>query len=614
MLKLWNAQSRRVLIYTYDISACVLAWCFSAVFCFNRIELFAKFFEMGIGILAVIGIQSIVFYRVKSYRALWRFTSIDDSYDLLKSVLLTLFILQLIALSLGFFPTWPIAMLSLYGIFVMTGLMGPRFLIRLYHHKKNQPSLEKNALIIGAGSAGEKLLRDLLHRKDHPYRVIGFLDDDPYKKGQTVHNRPILGSTQRIQKIVDSYQITKVFLAIPSANTQQMQTLMNHCDTAQVEVSTLPSLNDIIDGRVTVDLLKGLSIEDLIGRSEKKLDLHSVAAHLSGKTVLVTGAGGSIGFELTRQILALSPERLIVLDHSEFALYQLERTLKDDTVQSYLGNVCDTFLLENIFNQHTIDFIFHAAAYKHVPLLERNVRVAITHNVFGTDCLARFAVKYAVKKFILISSDKAVTPVNVMGASKRLAELICQRYNQHAKTLFAIVRFGNVLDSQGSVLPLFKSQLAAGGPLTVTHPKITRYFMSIFEASCLILQAFSISQKGAIYILDMGEPISIRYLAEQLIRLAGKIPYQEIAIEYTGLRPGEKMHEALFYDNESIAETNYPKIFVRTSQGLVSDQLSAQLTALKKACQNNDETSMKAYLFSCIRVQLHDRHHTPTCT
>lgn len=459
----------------------------------------------------------------------------------------------------------PRSTLVLYPILLMFFLGGPRLSYRVWKDKKlmlkKLPSI-KPVLLVGAGSAGEMLARDIL--RDVSLQLVGFIDDNPKLAGSEIHGVQVVGNIEQIPELVNSLDVSLIIIAIPSATNQQMQRIVNYCEKADCAIRTLPGIQDMLSGKVTVNELREVLIEDLLGREKVKLDWARIRNHIDGKCVFVTGGGGSIGSELCIQIASLSPSKLVVFDHSEYNLYRVEQSLEklDVEISCILGSICDAEFVDNVISRFKPDIIFHAAAYKHVPILQREPYQAVRNNVLGTKNVVDAAGKYQCERFVLISTDKAVNPTNVLGASKRIAELYTEIQNGQNLTKYMTIRFGNVLNSEGSVVPLFLEQIKSGGPVTVTHPDITRYFMTIPEASQLIMQASTMGEGGEIFVLDMGEPVKINFLAEQMIHLSGLTPYEDVEITYTGLRPGEKMYEELFYDTENREGTAHKKIFI----------------------------------------------------
>ncbi len=410
----------------------------------------------------------------------------------------------------------------------------------------------------------------------------------------------MVGTCTDIPAIVPDQAIDLILLALPSADSRQMRRIVGLCEQAGAPFRILPRMHDLMTGQVSVKELRDVKIDDLLGREVVSLDWAAITRASRGKCILISGGGGSIGSELCLQIARLNPARLVVLERNEFNLYSIELELQrhhpELVLTAVLGDAGDAVTVERLLRDFRPDIVFHAAAYKHVPMLEDQVRAAVLNNVFATRTLAGLCHRSGCEAFVMISTDKAVNPGNVMGATKRVAEIYCQSLNARSRTRFITVRFGNVLGSTGSVIPLFQKQIAAGGPVTVTHPEVTRYFMTLSEAAQLILQASVLGQGGEIFVLDMGEPIKIRYLAEQLIRLSGKKPGEDIEITYIGLRPGEKLYEELFHDAEALVDTAHPKILLAQSRSGDLDALERSLAALDQACRQHDEHKIRGLL------------------
>jgi FlaA1/EpsC-like NDP-sugar epimerase len=452
------------------------------------------------------------------------------------------------------------------------------------------------------------LARDMLRDPQRAYCPAGFVDDKPRRQGGEVHGVPVLGATEDIPRLVNERAIELILLAVPTAGAREMQRLVGLCEQSGVPFRTVPQLGTLMAGQVSIGQLRPVSIEDLLGREPVTLDWGGIRAGLAGREILVTGAGGSIGSELVRQIAATGPERLILVDNGEYNLYAMEMELREThpglAFTRHLLDVTDAPAVEALFRAERPRIVFHAAAYKHVPMLEDQVRAAVRNNVLGTRAVAQAAVDFACERFVLISTDKAVHPANVMGATKRVAEGLCQALDRQSETRFITVRFGNVLDSAGSVVPLFRRQIERGGPLTLTHPEIERFFMTIPEACQLIMQAAVIGDGGEICVLDMGEPVKIRYLAEQMIRLSGREPGRDVQIQFIGLRPGEKLYEELFYASEDLTPTRHPKI--RVARGAIGGgptPVAAPLDgvdALLKAAERHDTPAMLRELSDLI--------------
>ena len=542
-------------------------------------------------------IQTVCYYYFKIYRGIWRFFSLSDVIRILQATITATVLVVPAYYSLSMLNGVPRAVFPLYCLVLSTLLCGARVLRRHYWDNANKQQgshLCKRVLIIGAGQAGESLIRDL--KRLNLYFPVGLVDDNLSKKGLEVHGVRVLGNTALLQQLVQELSVDLIFIAIPSAGSSEMRSLVEKAERCQIPIRTLPSIHALASGRVEVDSLRDVRIEDLLGRDQVEIQWDKISSEIHNKRILVTGGGGSIGSELCRQIMLLQPEKLLVLDNSEYNLYAIDLELKQlfpsIPLELALVSVTDVAAVNQLMHRFKPEIVFHAAAYKHVPLLEPQIRIAVMNNVIGTQVLAEASQAVGVEKFILISTDKAVNPTNVMGTTKRVAEIYCQNLNARAHTQFITVRFGNVLGSVGSVLPLFKQQLKQGGPLTVTHPDIERYFMTIPEASQLILQAMANGCGGEIFVLDMGAPVKITYLAEQLIRLAGKEPGTDIKIQYTGLRPGEKLFEELFHASEALIKTDHEKLFKARVREMNWDELMEVMHLLKTACSSNQSEEL----------------------
>ena len=598
-------------VLLYDILCIPLAWFFAFYLRYNLEKLSSPILSIHALLVFTIlmSVQVGCYYYFKIYRGLWRFASLDDVLRITKSILSATFITVLVIYALSIWGDGVSrAILSLYDMMLMALLCGGRFLCRYKMEQHNHGSLYKNdsnkqnVLIIGAGQAGAGLMREL--KRSQQYCAVGFVDDSAAKSGYDVYGVRVLGVIADVPEIVIKHKVDLIFIAIPSATAAEMRRILTHCERTGVAIRTLPGLSDIVSGRVSLDVLRNINLDDLLGREQVNIDKKSVAQFITDSRVLVTGGGGSIGSELCRQICTFNPAELIIVDHNEFNLYNIDRELSQKyphiTLKLILLNITDEKCVRDVFKRYQPEIVLHAAAYKHVPLLESQIRTAVYNNVIGTNVVAKASVDFFVKKFILISTDKAVNPTNVMGATKRVAELICQNWNLRVQTQFITVRFGNVLGSIGSVVPLFQQQIQQGGPVTVTHPDIQRYFMTIPEASLLILQAMSHGQGGEIFVLDMGEPIKISYLAEQMIRLAGKQPGKDILIEYTGLRPGEKLFEELFHSQEELLKTDHHKLFKSKVRNIDWNDLTQTIQMLHNACMLQDEKELIILLKSIV--------------
>ncbi len=548
-------------------------------------------------------VQASVFWAFGLYRGVWRFASLPDLMRILKAVLVGSLLSMTLLFILFRLEDVPRTVPLLFILLQLLLLAGPRLLYRWRKDRRLDLSSGQAVLVVGAGQAGEMLVRDMLRDSQHAYRPVAFVDDLPRRQGAEIHGVPVVGQCSGIPDVVREYAVDVIVLAIPSASGKQMRQLVEWCERSGAPFRTVPKLRSLMSGQVSIDQLKAVSIEDLLGRESVSLEWDAISQGLRGQVILVTGGGGSIGSELCRQIARLGPARLIVFDHSEFNLYAIEQELGRDfpelALSARLGDVSDRAAVEHLFAAERPQQVFHAAAYKHVPMLEAQVREALRVNVMGTRAVADAAERHGCGEFVLISTDKAVNPANVMGACKRLAEQYIQYKNGDSDTRFITVRFGNVLGSAGSVVPLFRRQIDRGGPLTVTHPDMERYFMTIPEACQLIMQAGVMGDGGEIFVLDMGEPVKIRYLAEQMIRLSGREP-EEVPIEYIGLRPGEKLYEELFYQDEGLTPTRHQRIRVARHRQPDAVQLQAGLAAIQELLARFDSQALLEQLADLV--------------
>lgn len=539
----------------------------------------------------VVVIKLIVFWRLKLFRGSWRYVGMRDMLSVVKATHISTFcfVVAFYALEMlhvrrfgeGFLYVWnselnpgrnigvfPQSTFILDWGMTIAVVCGARMLFRLYHEELRPvaASGQRNCLIFGAGDTGEALLREILRMPVERYRVIGFLDDDPAKHGAQIHGVPVLGRLGEARAICKEHDVEEVFFAMPSAPQRKLRQIVEALQGQNVRFRTIPAMAQVIEGRVTFNQVRDVDIKDLLGREQVELDEPRIRENLTGRRVLVTGAGGSIGSEICRQIMRYGPARLILVEQAENNLFEIDRELgakfPDVPRVVYVADICDADRVETLLEREKPQVIFHAAAHKHVPLMEINIGEAVKNNILGTRTVADAAKRHGVLRFVMISTDKAVNPTSVMGCTKRVAEMYIQQLCQGAATQFITVRFGNVLGSSGSVVPIFQKQIAAGGPVTVTDPRMTRYFMTIPEASQLVLQAGVMGCDGDIFVLDMGEPVKIVDLAREMITLSGLRPGEDIEIVFSGIRPGEKLYEELSVTGENMGKTTHEKIYV----------------------------------------------------
>ncbi len=574
---------------------------------------------------------------------MWRYTSMVDLANIIKATFIAAILIVAAILYLNRFVGTSRSVFILDSFFSLFFITAHRITIRSIYNKINHDRQEflkttntkKALLLIGAGDAAEKVLRELRENHALPYYPVGLLDDDANKSGLNIHGVPVLGCIADLQEQVELTRADEILISISSASGAEMKRIIGICQNSQIPFKVLPGLGELIDGKVSIKAIRDISYKDLLGREEVVIEHEKIGDYITGETILITGAGGSIGSELCRQILRFSPGKLVLLDSSEENIYSIQMELQHEhntaAVITVLGRIQDAGLLRLVFSKYQPGVVLHAAAYKHVPLIERNPWQAVYNNIVATQLLIEASITYKVERFVLVSTDKAVRPTNVMGASKRVTELLMLTYQKnnwngsfsrlwlksyqqteynslanetlenHSTRLMA-VRFGNVIGSSGSVIPLFKRQIEKGGPVTVAHPEITRYFMSIEEAAQLILQAGAMGEKGGeIFILKMGEPIKIDRMARDLIRLAGKEAETEIGIEYIGLREGEKLYEELITEGEGIVETHHDKIMVlRGSEFIQSNTLNRHIEQLIADANTYSGQAIKATLCKII--------------
>mgnify|MGYP001591262197 CR=1 FL=1 len=585
----------------HDVIMIPIAWMLSYWIRYKIGEYPDHLLERALHLLPLVMlIQGSIFIYFGLYRGIWRFASLPDLSRIVRAVVVSTAIAAVVIFFLTRLEYVPRSVFIIDAILLILLLGGTRLSYRLLKDHRLGKEAAERVLVVGAGAAGEGLVRDLLRMRPAVYAPVAFVDDDPAKQGQEIHGIRVVSNIENIASVAGQWDADLIMLALPSANSDQMRRIVELCEMSGVPFRTLPKLQSLVSGKVSINELREVRIDDLLGRAPVMLDRTEIVKRLSDKIVLVTGGGGSIGSELCRQVTSVGIQHLIVLDQSEYNLYSIEKELHQSRPElkltCELGDVCDEAGLEYLFRSYKPNVVFHAAAYKHVPMLENKVREAVRNNIIGSWNVARLADKYGCSDFVMVSTDKAVNPGNIMGATKRVAEIICQTLDERSTTRFITTRFGNVLGSAGSVVPLFRKQIQRGGPVTVTDRNITRYFMTISEACRLILQTTVMGSGGEIFVLDMGEPVKILYLAEQMIRLSGKIPGEDIKIEFTGLRPGEKLHEELFHTDENLTDTSHEKIMLALSRKTDWQTLAESMDKFRQAVDEFDIDEIMALI------------------
>ncbi|MDX1974608.1 MAG: nucleoside-diphosphate sugar epimerase/dehydratase [Rickettsiales bacterium] len=584
----------------------------------ERMDMATPYLLPGSILLTLISIT--IFIGMRQYRGLWRYASMRDMVAILKSVTLSMLVFAMAMILYNRLENVPRSVFFINWMLLLGMLAGPRFIYRalkdrtLHWRMSLQEGAKIPVVLVGATDMGERFIRDMARDPAALYEVVGILDDDPKRKDRTIHHIPIYGATDLLSTVVRKLERKarkpqKIIIADEQFTGGSLRHLLSRSDELGIPLARLPKASEVKTGIEEKPTIQPIALEDLLGRPQNVLDRDSMAKLVSGKPVLITGAGGTIGGELTRQIASYGPSKLILVELSEFNLYQIELEIREAypalSLTAILADVRDKRYVDHIFAQHRPSLVFHAAAIKHVPLSEDNVEEAIVTNVLGTRHVAEAAMSAGSETMVMISTDKAVNPTNVMGATKRLAESICQALGAESQTTrFVTVRFGNVLGSTGSVVPLFTKQLAKGGPLTVTHPDVTRYFMTVREAVELVLQAAALGQtmqkQEYIFVLDMGQPVRILDLALQMIKLAGLRPQVDVQIRYTGLRPGEKLYEELFHFSENAVKTSHESIFLASPRSTDMASLRRELDRLFEACQARNSAKARQYLHELV--------------
>lgn len=576
---------RASLAFAHDIVASSAAWLAAFLLRFN-LEVPSDYLATALSTLPwVLLVNALLFWRLGLYRGLWRYASLPDLQKILAAVFVAALAAPTLFLLAAPSPPVPRSVFLIAPLLLIGAMSGSRLAYRAWKEQRllgivRHPEANP-VLVLGAGASASMLLRDLANSSQ--WRVAALLDDDVSKHGGAIYDVKIVGGLNRVGEVAERMGVTQAIIAMPGATHAARKRALDLCQEAGLRVMTVPAYADIVSGKVSVSQLREVELDDLLGRDPVQLDEAQLSGLLKGKTVLVTGAGGSIGSELCRQIARFAPARLVLMENSEYALYLIEQEFRDQypqlPVSAAIGDVKNEARVREVFTRHAPEVVFHAAAYKHVPLMEtENAFQAVANNALSTIVTARAAQVAGTQTYVLVSTDKAVNPTNVMGASKRLAEMLCQALQPRAATRFVMVRFGNVLGSTGSVIPRFREQIARGGPVTVTHPDIERFFMSIQEAAQLVLQAAQLGKGGEIYVLDMGEPVRITELARQMIRLSG-FSEQDIRIEFSGLRPGEKLFEEVLVDDETTLPTPHPKMRVARVRPLENGGLPEEVLA-----------------------------------
>lgn len=614
-LKTLQLQKRnitfRVIQSSVEIACLVAAFVFAYLLRFDFDVPDAEQINLLVQLPFVVVLQVIALRTFGAHRFIWRYTSTRDAATIAKTLA---GVLMLMLVARSFYSVLhasvivPISISILDFVLAYVGVLGVRMTRREMYERSNRmtadKSLRKPVILVGAGQAGVLTLAEIKRRGDIDIDVKAFVDDDQAKHGAVINGVKVRGGIDQLRELVKKYGADHVIITIAQASREEFQKILRVCEDIPIKVRTIPGLYELLQGNVTVSRIRDIEVEDLLGRAPVELDHNSINKFLANKVAMVTGAGGSIGAELVRQLVNSKTKKLVLVERSEYALFQIQQEIAekfpDADVSAVIADICDLERMENIFFRFRPNVVFHAAAHKHVPLMESNSSEALKNNVLGTKVVGELAGQYASDAFVLISTDKAVSPTSVMGATKRVAELVIQDLDREYDTRFLAVRFGNVIGSNGSVIPTFREQIKRGGPVTVTHPEMTRYFMTIPEATQLVLQAGAIGKGGEILILDMGEPVKILDLARQTIKLSGLRPNVDIHIKFTGMRPGEKLSEILETNEEKLEKTSHSKIFVSKIAPYASSQVHAITDKIPELCRTEDDVNIRKFLAASL--------------
>ncbi|WP_416826526.1 polysaccharide biosynthesis protein [Ectobacillus polymachus] len=603
-----NTRNDKVKLLIIDTFIILVSVIFSFLIIFNGVVPKVYFPGILFVFLCLWLVHLIVFYSFKIYQRIWIYSGPSDFISIIKATLTANAAAGCLLLLLSHYEliaTLPLSVFVMNWMCISMATVGIRFLQRFRRDLNlSLPPSHIRVLIIGAGNTGSFVVKLIRNSPNTPMNPVAFIDDDHSKLHKKLFDLPIIGTREDIPRIVKEMNIQMIIIAMPSAPKKEISEIIKICKETKTKIKLFPHFSEILQGEISLNMIRDVKVEDLLGREPIEIDLNEVASFLSNKTILITGAGGSIGSELCRQIAKLSPEKMLLIGAGENSVFNITTELKQKypSIQCYslIANIQDKVRIENIFATYKPNIVFHAAAYKHVPLMESNPVEAVKNNVFGTRNVAESAHRHQVERFVLISTDKAVNPSSIMGTTKKMAEILIQQMNEISETKFTAVRFGNVLGSRGSVIPLFKKQIAEGGPVTVTHPEMIRYFMTIPEAVQLVIQGAAMSSGGEIYVLNMGKPVNITKLANDLIRLSGFEPGKDIKIIYTGTRPGEKLREELFTSEESRSTTKHNLIYIAKQVSYPSEKFFSMLSQIQQLILNESITESPKELKSLL--------------